>query len=311
MKPIKLCAWILVMLLLFTGCSQPQEAAEGVQLVVTASLFPQYDFAREVGGDLVSVTLLLPPGVESHSYEPSPADIIAVNESDVFLYTGETMEPWAHTIAESLEGDTAIVDVSEGIALSETHEGNKQEESEEGHHHGEFDPHIWTDPVRAMQMVENIAAAFMEQDPENAEIYRANAEAYLEKLAALDTEFRDFANSLKSRDLYFGGRFAMRYFAERYGFTCHAAYDSCAAETEPSARAVSEIIDGMKASGARAIYYEELVKPTVALSIAEELGVEALLLHSCHNVSAEEMERGATYLALMEQNLQNLKEGLS
>lgn len=301
---------LLVAVLLLAGCTpNVQETEQEGVLTVTATLFPQYDFAREVGGDLVSVTLLLPPGLESHSYEPSPADIIAINESDVFLYTGENMEPWAHTIAESLDGDMLVTDVSAGVALSCTHE--EEEHEHHGHDHGRYDPHIWTDPTKAMTMVENIRDAFIARDPEHEKAYRQNAAAYLEKLAALDAAFMALSDSLASHDLYFGGRFAMLYFAERYGFTCHAAYDSCAAETEPSARAVSEIIDGMRASSARVIYHEELVKPTVALAIAEEVGAKTLLLHSCHNVSRDEMRAGVTYLSLMEQNLVNLKEGLS
>ncbi|MBR0026945.1 MAG: zinc ABC transporter substrate-binding protein [Clostridia bacterium] len=300
---------LLMAVLLLAGCA-PETAPkqEGV-LTVTATLFPQFDFAREVGGDLVSVELLLPPGVESHSYEPSPADIIAINECDVFLYTGEGMEPWAHTIAESLDGDMLVTDVSRGVELTCAHEEHEHEHH--GHDHGAYDPHIWTDPTKAMIMVENIRDAFIARDPEHEAVYRENAQAYLAELAALDEALLALSASLTDHDIYFGGRFAMRYFAERYGFTCHAAYDSCAAETEPSARAVSEIIDGMTASHARAIYYEEMVKPTVALAIAEEVGAETLLLHSCHNVSRSEMEQGVTYLSLMEQNLANLKEGLS
>lgn len=302
-------AILLMAVLLLAGCAPQTPPKQESVLTVTATLFPQYDFAREVGGDLVSVELLLPPGVESHSYEPSPADIIAINECDVFLYTGEGMEPWAHTIAESLDGDMLVTDVSRGVEFTCAHE--EHEHDHHGHDHGAYDPHIWTDPTKAMTMVENIRDAFIACDPEHEAVYRENAAAYLVKLAALDEALMALSASLTNHDIYFGGRFAMLYFAERYGFTCHAAYDSCAAETEPSARAVAEIIDGMTKNHARAIYYEEMVKPTVALAIAGEVGAETLLLHSCHNVSRSELEQGVTYLSLMEQNLANLKEGLS
>lgn len=309
-RKISAAALLLAAMAAFAGCTPTLQSAEQESaLKVTATLFPQYDFAREVGGELVSVELLLPPGVESHSYEPSPADIIAIDECDVFLYTGEYMEPWAHTIAQSLDGGMLVTDVSAGVTLSCAHEEHEREHH--GHDHGGYDPHIWTDPTNAIIMVENIRDAFIGRDPDHADAYRANAAAYIDKLAALDAEFMEFSASLENHDIYFGGRFAMTYFAQRYGFTCHAAYDSCAAETEPSAGAVAEIIDGMTESGARAVYYEEMVKPTVALAIAEEVGAETLLLHSCHNVSRDEMAAGATYLSLMEQNLANLKEGLS
>ncbi len=300
----KIICFLLAALLL-AGCAPAAPAEEAAGLQVVATLFPQYDFARAIAGDLAEVTLLLPPGVESHTYEPSPQDIIAINNADVFLYTGPYMEAWAADIAGSLTSDVMVTDLSAGLTLDEI----KGEEEHPGHAHN-YDPHIWTDPTMAMVMVDSIAAAFSQADPDNAGTYQANAEAYKQELHALDDAFMEAVEEGQRNTICFGGRFALHYFAKRYGLNYIAAYDSCSEETEPSARAVAEIMDAIEEQGIPVIYYEELVEPQVANAIAAETGIEALLLHSCHNVSRVELEEGVTYLSLMEQNLINLKEGL-
>ena len=304
----KIAIFCLIALLL-AGCApQSQDGGPQAGLQVVATLFPQYDFARAVAGELADVTLLLPPGMESHSYEPSPQDIIRIDQADVFLYTGPYMEAWADDIAQSLTSDVAVVDVSEGLALDPVEEADG--EAHPGHVHN-YDPHIWTDPTMAMVMVDNIAAAICQADPANEEAYLANAAAYKQELADLDAAFMEAVAQGQRTTICFGGRFALHYFAKRYGLTCIAAYDSCSEETEPSAQAVARITDAILEQGIPVIYYEELTEPKVANAIAQETGAKALLLHSCHNVSKTDLAAGVTYLSLMEQNLVNLKEGLA
>lgn len=305
MKPRKQ-GWmvLLVAVLLLSGCTHAQaQKPEGGRLQIVASLFPQYDFARQIAGEYAQVELLLPPGVESHSFEPTPADMIRIHQSDLFLYTGQYMEPWAQQMISGLEGETVVVDVSEHIQLDEEEHGD--------HDHGGFDPHIWTSPVNAKQMVENIAQALMEADPAHAQEYQENADAYQRQLDALDAQFREVVANGKRREIVFGGRFALHYFAKEYGLDYLAAFDSCSHESEPSARTVARIVDEVESKRIPVIYYEELVDPKVARVLSEETGAKPLLLHSCHNLSRDEMESGATYLSLMEQNAQNLKEGLN
>ncbi len=306
----------------FAGCAGPggEDTDSGVTVVTT--LFPLYDFARAVAaGTGVEVSLLLPPGVESHSYEPSPADIISIQNADVFAYTGEYMERWAHDILDGLDGERReaggfpaiggllVADCSRGVALDEigAHEAAHGHES---HSHGNYDPHIWTDPTRAAAMASTLAEALALADPANEGVYRANAEAYREELLALDAAFSALVDGAPCKEICFGGRFALHYFAKRYGISCIAAYDSCSSETEPSAQAVPAITDAIAEKGLPVIYYEELVDPKVSRAIADETGCEMLLLHSCHNISKEELDAGATYLSLMEQNLRNLRVGL-
>lgn len=309
--------------------------ASDKKLKIVATLFPQYDFARQIAGDYADVSLLLPPGMESHSYDLRPADMIEIKESDMFIYTGKYMETWAQTIIDSLDDSVMVVDVSEGITLEkeedyfvdehdhddaddgehdhdhdDTDDDEHHAHSHEGHSH-EYDPHIWTSPVYAMQMVENIADALIAEDAAHAAEYRQRADEYIEKLKEVDAAFRQVSDEAAHKTIFFGGRFAMTYFIREYGFGCVSAYHDCSAESEPSISSVMRMIDEIKETGAKAVFYEELVDPKVARTIAEETGVKLLLLHSAHNVSRKEYEDGVTYLDIMWKNVENLKEGLN
>lgn len=281
------------------------------KLQIIATLFPQYDFAREIAGDKAEITLLLPPGMESHSFEPTPGDIIAIQESDIFLYTGDQMEPWVANIASNAPDSLLVTDLSEGITLcKEEHDYETEEEHDhEGHNH-EYNPHIWTSPVLAMKMVENVTQALCQADSANKDFYQENARNYLAKLEDLDQTFRQIVSEGQQDTLYIGSRFSLYYFMEEYGLHYVAAYDSCEEEAEPSIKRVVSMIESMRDSHVTAIYYEELVEPYIANTIAEATDAEPLLFHTCHNLSKDELESGATYLSLMEQNAKNLKKGL-
>lgn len=308
-KKIGLLAGVLcISLFALTACNDKKEKAEDKLSIVT-TLFPNYDFAKQIVGDKAEVTLLLDPGVESHDYDPSPSDIISINKADIFIYTGDYMEVWAGNIIESLESDTVkVVDASKDITLIPSEE---EEGEEEGHTHDHsYDPHIWTSPKNAITMVNTILDAIVQADPENRKYYEKNAAAYINEIQDVDTEIREVVSNAKYNTIYFGGRFAMVYFVKEYGLGYMSAFDSCSSETEPSAKLVADIVKAMKENGAKVVYYEELTDPKSATAIAEEVGGEVLLLHSCHNVSAEEFESGATYVSLMKQNIENLKIGL-
>ena len=316
MKKLFTILLILLSIVLLFGCQEEAERKEALdpnKITIVATLFPQYDFARELAGDKANILLLLPPGMESHSYEPTPGDIITIQESDIFLYTGDEMEPWVSGIAANIGESPLVADLSQGITLCEEEHAHEEEEGH-GHetdHHHEFNPHIWTSPVLAMQMVKNVEQALITADPANAEFYHSNAASYLEKLGALDQEFRTVVENSAQDTVYIGSRFSLYYFMEEYGLSHIAAYDSCEEEAEPSIKRVISMIEEMKSSGVKAIYYEELTEPYIANTIAESADAEALLFHSCHNVSKDELNEGATYLSLMKQNVENLKKGLN
>lgn len=299
----------LMSILLMTACSSDNSAEyddKSDKIQICATLFPQYDFAREIAGDKADVKLLLPAGMDSHSYEPTPADIISINKSDIFIYSGEYLESWANDIVNDIDREkTQILDVSDGIQLVKEEEHDHEEE-----HHHEYDPHIWTSPVIAMEMVDNIREALCEADSENADYYNQNAENYKKQLEELDSDFRETVSSGKRNKIYFGGHFAMYYFTEEYGIEYIAAFDSCSGETEPSAKVMAEMIEDIKENNIPVIYYEEIAEPIVANMIADETGAKPLLLHSCHNVTPDELKNGVSYIQLMKQNVINLREGL-
>lgn len=312
---------LMSLVVLLVGCdtdSKVESVSDKLQVVTT--LFPQYDFTRVIGGDKVDVTLLLPAGMEAHSYEPTPTDIIQINKSDLFVYTGESMEQWAHSIIESIDNsEVHVLDVSKNIALlapnstveedhdhEDEHDHEAELEEDHGHNHT-YDPHIWTSPKNAMIMVNNILEALCEVDPENANYYTENANAYLAELEALDSELEDVVANANRDTIYHGGRFAMQYLTNQYGIH----YVSAPFEAEPSAALVAQMIKEIKEQNIPVIFYEELVDPKISQMISDETGAQMLLLHSCHNVSKEDFNSGVTYLELMKQNVENLKVGLN
>lgn len=330
---VLICVACIVSLLLI-GCSKAETTDSKVagdntsKIKVVTTLFPQYDFANQVGKDGVEVKMLLKPGVESHTYEPAPSDIIEINKADIFLYTGDEMEPWVSKILDSLDSDVMIVDLSKYITLDKVEDHDHEhedEESDEDHLHEDesevaeheedhvhsYDPHIWTNPLNAKIMVEDIKTALSEVDKANKMTYENNAKEYLVSLDQLDQDIREVVKQAKRDEVVFGGRFAFHYFFEEYGLDYVSAYDSCSSETEPSAKVIATIIDKVKEDQIPVIFYEEFANPKVAESIANATGAKTLLLHSCHNVSTDDYKNGATYLSLMYQNLENLKEALN
>lgn len=297
----------VIQIIVLCSCTSQPTADTSSKLKITATVFAHYDFARNVAGDLADVTLLLKPGVEVHTYEPSPADIIKINESDLFIYTGEHMESWAKNIMQSITSDTYVLDISRGIELKSIAHKNHANDI----HSHQCDPHIWTSPANAVTMVENIKNALCETDPEHSEIYSENAKKYIEELNKLDKDFADVIASSEKKKLMFGGRFAMLYFTDHYSLDYMSAYDSCASEAEPGAKLIAQIIDEIKHENIGAVYYEEMSSHTVADKIAAETGAEPLLLHACHNVSKNELENDENYLSLMRGNLENIKKGLN
>ena len=292
----------------------------GDKIEFVATLFPQYDFVKQVGGDKVNVTLLLPPGTESHTYEPTPQDMILINESNLFIYTGSEMEPWADNLISGIKKDINVLDLSKTVDLinveefeekheGEEHEHHEEEESEEGHYHT-YDPHIWLNPQYAVKMVRSIEQELCRIDPENAEYYKTNAENYIKEIEELDSQFAETINNSSNNKLAFGGAFAYAYFVERYNLDFISAYDTCGESAEPSTVKVKEVIDYINKNNISAIFYKEYTTGNVAKTISEATGAEMLVFNTVHNVSKEELQNGATYVSIMKQNLINLKKAL-
>lgn len=300
---------VLIFILPLCGCTAPVHTEDGFNVV--CSIFVPYDFARQVAGDRANVTMLLLAGVESHSYEPTPSDIISIENADLFLYVSEHTETWVSQLVNSLERkQVRTVDIAEalGIEVHEHHHDHEHGHEDEEH---ETDEHIWTNLETAAEMVRLIADEFAKSDLQNASYYYANAEKYINEILNLKDGFNLLVKSSKRREIVSGSRFAMKNFTEEFGLEFTAAFDSCVDNTEPSAAVMAKIIDKINSDNIPVIFYEELTEPKIARAVSDETGAKMLLLHSCHNVSASELKSGATYLSLMRQNYENLKEALN
>lgn len=315
MKLKRLGATLLasLMMLGLAACgASPAKSEENGKFHVVTTIFPAYDFARAVCGDAADVELLLPPGTESHSYEPTPQDILDVQNSDLFICMGGESEAWVETLLKSMDQPVETLKMMDCVDLlqEETIEGMTDNEVHETAGQGEvveMDEHVWTAPANAAKITRAIGEKMAALDSANAEEYRANAEDYAGQIDQLDSDFQTFFNTVSNKTLVFGDRFPLRYFAAEYGLTCYAAFPGCSTQTEPSAATIAFLTDKVKAEGLSTVYYIEFSNHLVADSIAEATGAKTALFDTCHNVSQAEMDSGATYVSLMRQDLETLK----
>lgn len=313
MKRLISTVFITLLIFIVSGCGYTANIKpEGINIITT--IFPSYDFVREIAGDNVNITLLLPPGSESHSYEPTPQDIIKIKNCDLFIYNGGKSDNWVNTILDSIDNDLNVLLMTDSVDIveekiiegMETENGNIADDIKEA----EYDEHIWTSPVNCIKIVSAIRDALIKIDTDKSNIYTENAAVYIKKLEKLDSEFRSFAEYSSNKTLIFGDRFPFRYFADEYNFKYYAAFPGCSNETEPSASTLSFLIDKVKAENIKTVFYIEFSNHLIADSISEATGAKTALLHSCHTVSREDIINGISYLSLMEQNLITLKEAL-
>ncbi len=281
--------------------SQPQD-----KLIVVTTLFPLYDFAKNIGRDRVDVSLLLPPGIEVHSYEPKPEDMLRIGKADVFVYTGNVMEPWAAKIIKSIDNARLVViDSSVGIDLIES--------SEHEHTHTDRDrkdPHIWLDFELAQKMVDNIMNGLAKADKANAEFYSMNAMIFKKKLSDLDLKYKTSLNDCKKKYMYHSGHYAFGYLAKRYNIKYVSAYPGATADQEPKPGDIARIIDEIKKKHIRYIFYEEFLSPRLAEMIARETDVKLLKISAGHNVGKQQLQSDISFIQLMEENLVQLRTGL-
>jgi zinc transport system substrate-binding protein len=313
-KGLAVALAVCVGMVFLTSCRAKQEkVVQNKKLQVVTSLFPLYDFARNIGQDMADVSLLLPPGLEAHSFEPRPGDMVRLNQANVFIYTNSAMEPWVQDVLKGVQNRSLkVVESGRSIAMTAGHEEyapGKKAGHRHGHDHGGADPHIWLDFSNATNMVDHILAGFLEKDPLNRDFYQKNADAYKAKLNDLDRQFKEGLSGCRKKIIVHGGHFAFGYLAQRYGLK-YVAVSGFSPNAEPLPAGMVRISRTLKANGLNYLFYEELLSPRIAESIARETGVSLLMLHGAHNVSKEEFERGVSFLDLMQRNLQNLKRGL-
>lgn len=380
-------AWVLVFALCLSGCGiasavQKRQARQmpgggEEKLTVAVTLFPYYDFIRQIAGDQVELTLVVPAGMDSHSFEPTPADMRLIQNADVLICNGGSMEHWLFQVLEAIgRSDQVVVAMMDYVNVleeetvegmeEEAHEhkydvgqeynqeyGHEQEyeqeygweqhedeqehdnnheyvmghekkhdvrpqiknktcDSEEYDSHAfhEYDEHIWTSPVNAMESVKVIRDVLCREDPAHSKDYEKRAEIYLSDLGRIDADLRQLSKERKRNMIILGDKFPFRYLADEYGLEYRAAFSGCSTDTEPAARTIAYLIEQVRQQQIPVVYYLELSSPRVAEIIGEETGAQPLLLHSCHQVTRRQFEDGVTYVELMEQNIVNLRKGL-
>jgi zinc transport system substrate-binding protein len=309
-KPIVKVLIVVVCLLSFmavtASCRREGKSADDGhhKIKVITTLFPLYDMAKNIGAEKADVSLLLPPGVEPHSFEPKPGDIVKIDEADVFVYTGKFMEPWAEGIIKgSANKNLVVVDASRSTKMVPGVFHDKDEPA------GSLDPHIWLDFDNAKIMVGNILQAFLTKDSAGKDFYELKAEEYSGKLAGLDSLYRTALAGCKKKELIYAGHYAFGYLANRYGIKYLAA-QGVSPDAEPTARDLGRLVEQIKKDKIKYIYYEELTSPKIAETIAGETDAKMLLLNAAHNLPRDQFEKGISFFDILRTDLDNLKIGL-
>ena len=334
MKRIISLLLALALSLSLAACAAPAEKADGGKLQIVTTLFPYYDFARAIAQDRADVTLLLSPGREAHSFEPTPLDAVTISEADVFLYNGGEGEYWVESMLDAAGEHIAVAsrimdyvdalneEYVEGMQGADGHDHDHEHGSHDDHDHDheedehdsdeiEYDEHIWTSPKNAVVLCRAVCDAICRADAENAAFYRANCENYCAQLEDLDARFAALCESAPRRLLIFADRFPMLYFCREYGLDYRAAFHGCSGDTEPSLATIKFLIDKVEDENIPVVYTIDFGTKKVAAVVSECTGAAIETLYSMQTVSRADFDAGETYLTLMERNFEALRKGLN
>lgn len=337
----KIFGLILAGAVLITGCTAKTEKKDKGdntkgKLKVVTTIFPEYDITRAIAKDKVDLELMIKPGVDVHSFTPTPQDIKTVQNSDIFVYGGTEHDKWVENLTKSIDmKNKKVVKLVDGIQQLEEesvdgmkHEHHHDDEKEDEHNHDhkhekkdehnhkdesekELDPHYWTSPKNAIQMVKTITNALVEKDPDNAEFYKENAENYIKQLEGVDKELHDVVDNAKIKKVVIADRFPFRYLFKDLGLEYRALFSGCSVESTASAGQIKKMVDYVKENKIPVVYHIEMGKGELAETVAKNSGAKVKLLHSIHTVTKEDFDKGITYIDLMKQNVEALKEGLN
>lgn len=285
------------------------------RLLIAASFYPLAEFATQVGGDRVEVFNLTPTGIEPHDFEPSPRDLAALYDAQALIYNGAGFEPWVERVAGDLEAaGLTLIDASEGIELIKATGGHSHSNSNDhdndydNEHDNDYDPHVWLDPTLAAQQIENILAYLVAVDPDHDQYYRQNAQNYQEALLQLDEDFATgLVNCVKHEVVT--SHNAFQYMADRYGFEVKSIA-GLSPDEEPSPRRLAEIADFVRDHEVNYIFFETLVSPRLAETIALETGAQTLVFNPIEGLTEEGLELGRDYLSIQRDNLFALQKAL-
>lgn len=339
----KITALLLALFMLvgaLAGCGKQNDTNQTDKLSIVTTIFPEYDWVREILGDKADnaeITMLLDNGVDLHSYQPTADDIVKISDCDLFIYVGGESDEWVEdALRNAANGNMKVINLLEVLGDSvkteeivegmqeaeheyedaEEHEhedAHAHEDAEEHEHEEEADEHVWLSLKNAKMLVRVISKALQELDPDNKDIYAANADAYVKKLSALDAEYQAAVDAASNKTILFGDRFPFRYLVDDYGLRYYAAFVGCSAETEAGFETISFLakrVDELKLpcvltiEGAQHKIAETVVRNTTAKN------QRVLTMDSMQSTTSKDVKNGTTYLSVMEKNLSVLKEAL-
>ncbi len=285
-----LLAVLLVAVGAFVAATLHKSSKQSSKLQVVASYYPLYDFAKNVGGNKVQVSNMTPAGAEPHDYEPSPRSLVDAQKADVFIFNGGTLEPWTGKFIQDYHG--TLVKGGSGIPLLKNN-----------------NPHFWLDPLLAQKIVDNIRDGLVKADPANKTYYLANAKAYNAKLAKLDADIRNGLQTCKLRTVV-SSHDAFGYYAARYGLDV-IAIAGMSPDEEPSAARLAELSNIVREKGIKYIFFESLVSPRLADTIAQETGAKTQVFDPVEGLSDVAQKQGKNYISVQRENLKNLRAALA
>ncbi len=300
------------------GSNTDSSTSDDKKTEIYTSTFATAAIAREIGGDQVNVKMIVPPGADPHSYEPTSKQLTEIAKGDLFLLTGTTLEPYSKKIQESLKGtDVRFIETSKDVTLLESdatlhaheeegHTEDEQAHEEEGHDHGKYDPHVWLDPVNAKAMARSITVALSKEVPKDKATFEKNLKAFDQQADALDKEFKQAVADGSKKELLVTHA-AYGYLAERYGFT-QLPIAGISPSDEPSQKQLAALVKEARMHDLKYVAFEETVSPKVARVIQKEIGAKSVTIHNLESVTKS--QQNSSYFKLMEENVQTLKQAL-
>lgn len=312
-KRIKLFFIITVVMsiILLTGCNNKEKSNK---ITIISSSFPGYDFARAITKDSknIETKMLLKAGSEMHDFEPTPQDIKNIKNSRIFIYVGGESDAWIEDILNDINTEeTKIIKLMDLVNTVEEEIVEGMEEQEHDREEIEYDEHVWTSPINAIEIIEKVKNEIIKVDPDNKDLYEDNANKYIQELRQVDEEIKDIVNNSKRKELIFGDRFPLRYFVDEYGLSYYAAFPGCSHQTEASAKTISFLINKVKEDSIPVIFHIELSDGKIANAISEATGAKVLEFKTAHNISQSDFDAGITYVDIMKDNISVLKEALN
>lgn len=313
----RIISLLLTIPMLFTiGCSknnkinESEENLEG-KINIYTSIYPLYDFTKKVGGDKVNVTNLVPAGTEPHDWEISTSDIVNLEKADMLIYNGAGIENWTDKVKNTLENkDIVYVKTSENLELHKVDESHSHDHDheEDEHDHGIYDPHTWLSIENAQKEMENIKDALVKYDPENADYYESNFKTYENKFEELEEKYSKKLDPIENKTIIVAHE-AFGYLCEEYDIK-QEGIEGLTPDSEPDPARMTEIIKFAKEHNVKTIFFEELVSPKVAETIAKEINANTEVLNPLEGLSEEQIKNGEDYFSIMEKNLEAIYNSL-